>query len=147
MTAEQQRQPSEAARSAEASPEFTDTAVAVTAAAVAATVMAGPAVAAIAVGGLAGVGAAHVARRLGVPVDAATAAAAKHTANTAQAAARLPGRFMAAASAVVRDLLDDEDAVYVDDDPSEAPRGGAVDDGVAAQPEELLEPLSESQSS
>ena len=136
MTAKQQRQPSEAARSAEASPEFTDT-----------TVMAGPAVAAVAVGGLAGVGAAHVARRLGVPVDAAAAAAAKHTANTAQAAARLPGRFMAAASAVVRDLLDDEDAVYVDDDPSEAPRSGADDDGVAAQPEELPEPLSQSQGS
>ena len=59
------------------SPALTDTAVGVTAAVVAASVAAAPVALAAVGGGLIGVGAVSVARRLGLPVDRAAAAAAR----------------------------------------------------------------------
>ena len=79
--------------------------------------MAAPAAAAVAVGGLAGVGAAHVARRLGVPVDRAAATAARRSVQATQAAARMSGRLLSKTADVMRGVLND-DAVHSDDDDS-----------------------------
>ena len=89
------------------SPALTDTAVGVTSAVVAASVATAPVALAAVGGGLIGVGAVSVARRLGLPVDRAAAAAARGSGHAVRIATRTSRGVASKAADTVRKVAHD----------------------------------------